>query len=514
MSRSRRAAVAWVRLLSIAFAAVALSSLIVPLSAGADEVEFVQILDVDTYERTVGPGGSASYNWTVRSLDPTNTLAVSMQGEITGKGWAFELDQTTTTIAPGGLSSLTATVHAPRDGGSRTSNLTIHFEIRQDGILVQIASASALTSVKGAWGSADKVLGLFDNPLPSPLDNEWGVFLLDVILWLAIALSLAYLMDLMKYTFVKKTATMIDDIIIRTLRTPILLLVFAFGMVQSLDALYSHIPEEVRNIVFAIYRIVLVLVIFYLAYKLFKEILVYYGKMIAKKTASKVDDVLVPVVEKVGVVVIALVALGYLLGVLDVDLTMFIAGGVVVSMVLAFAAQETISNFFSGVFLLLDRPFTEGDMIILSDGDWCEVRRIGLRTTRLYRYTDASIVSIPNNRLVNEKIARMTDVSDPARVNINVSVAYGTDPSKAREAIMKAIKETPYSLLSDQARQPMILFDEMGDSALIFKVFVWIKERSDRIRARDKLVEEIYRKLNEADIEIPFPQRVVWMKNE
>ncbi|MGQ9587433.1 MAG: mechanosensitive ion channel family protein [Thermoplasmata archaeon] len=514
MSSSCRAAVTSARILSIALVAVTLSSLLAYPPAGAQSVEFVQILAVDTYQRELSPGESASYNWTLRSLEATQTLTVSVEGQMTGRGWSFELDRTSMIIAPGGLSALTATVHAPLAGGSRTSNLTLHFEIRQDGILVQIASASAVSSVKGAWGSADKVLGLFSNPLPSPLDNEWGVFLLDAILWLAIAFAMAYLMDLIKYTLVKKTATMIDDIIIGIVRTPILLLVFAFGIVQSLDALYEHIPEDIRSMIFAMYSIILVLVIFYLAYKLFKEILVYYSKMIAKKTESKIDDVLIPVVEKVGVVVIALVALGYVLGVLDVDLTMFIAGGVVVSMVLAFAAQETISNFFSGVFLMLDRPFAEGDMIILSDGDWCEVRRIGLRTTRLYRYDDASIVSVPNNRLVNEKIARMTNVSDPARVNVNVSVAYGTDTSKAREAIMRAIKDSPYSLLSDQAKQPMILLDEMGDSALIFKVFVWIKERSDRIRARDRLVDEIYRKLNEAGIEIPFPQRVIWMKKE
>ena len=501
-----------VSIFSLVLAALVLLLIGATSSSTSQGVEFVQLLGVDDYSKEVYPGGLVTYNWTLRSVEPSSTLAISVKGQLTGRGWTYELDRTDITLAPNGLASLTATVHAPLSGGSVSSNLTLQFEVREEGVLVQISSWSAVTSVKGAWGAADKVLGVFENPLPSPLDNEWGVFLLDAILWLAIAFAIAYAMDLIKHVFVKRTATMIDDIVIGIVRTPILLLVFAFGVVQSLDALYKHIPEDIRDMVFAAYRIVLVLVIFYLAYKLFKEILIYYGKMIAKRTASKVDDVLIPVVEKVGVVVIALVALGYLLGVLNIDLTMFVAGGVVVSMVLAFAAQETISNFFSGVFLLLDRPFAEGDTIILSDGDWCEVRRIGLRTTRLYRYSDASIVSIPNNRLVNEKIARMTNVSDPARININVGVAYGTDPSKAREAIMKAIRETPYSLLTDKERQPMILLDEMGDSALIFKVFVWIKDRDDRMRARDKLLEEIYRKLTEAGIEIPFPQRVVWMK--
>lgn len=500
--------------LGIASAMLVLLMVGIAQSCSSQESEFAQILGIDDYSKEVHPGDSATYNWTLRSVESSHTLTVFVKGQLSGKGWSFELDHTEITLIPQGLASVSATVHSPLTGGTTTSNLTLQFEIRQDGVLIQVTTVFAVTSVKGVWGAADKVLGVFENPLPSPLDNEWGVFLLDAVLWLVIAFSVAYAMDLLRHVFVKKTTTMIDDIIISIIRTPMLLLIFAFGVVQSLDALHKHIPEEVRDMVFATYRIILVLVVFYLVYKLFKEILIYYGKMIAKRTASKVDDVLIPVVEKVGIVVIGLVAVGYVLGVLNVDLTMFVAGGVVVSMVLAFAAQETISNFFSGVFLLLDRPFAEGDTIILSDGDWCEVRRIGLRTTRLYRYSDASIVSIPNNRLVNEKIARMSNVSDPARININVGVAYGTDPSKAREAIMKAIRETPYSLLTDKDREPMILFDEMGDSALMFKVFVWIKDRDDRMKARDRLLEEIYRKLNEAGIEIPFPQRVVWMKQK
>ena len=335
-----------------------------------------------------------------------------------------------------------------------------------------------------------------------------------MVLWLGIALGIAYIMDAVAYGFTRKTTTMLDDIILGIIRTPMLLLVFAFGVVNSLDALHEHIPLDLRDLVLTAYSVVVVLVIFYLAYKLFKQILVYYGKIIAKKTTSNIDDVLIPVVEKVGVVVIGIAALGYVLDIMSVDLTMFVAGGVVISMVLAFAAQETISNFFSGIFLLLDRPFAEGDMIILSDGDWCDVRRIGLRTTRLYRLSDATMISLPNNRLVNDKVVRVSNVTDPARVNVDVGVAYGSDPKKVRKTITKAIEACPYALLKDEARKPIIMFDSMGDSALLFKIICWINDNTKRVEAKDNLVEEIYLKLTEAGIDIPFPQRVVTIKKE
>jgi small-conductance mechanosensitive channel len=153
-------------------------------------------------------------------------------------------------------------------------------------------------------------------------------------------------------------------------------------------------------------------------------------------------------------------------------------------------------------------------MIIFSDGDWTEVRGIGLRTTRLYRYSDATMITLPNNRLVNDNIVRVSNVTDPARVNVDVNVAYGSDPKKVREAITKAIEASPYSLLTDEARKPIILFDSMGDSALLFKILCWINDNTKRVDARDRLVEEVYLKLTDAGIEIPFPQTVVTIKKE
>lgn len=479
---------------------------------GALQTEFVQILSVDDYSKEIRAGQTATYNWTVMNTDAAMELNITIEASISGNGWTCNVDQADINLQPDELGTVSVAVIAPLETGAVESNLSVVINVYQGAYLVQVSTVGADTAIVGPFASANKVLGHFDNPLPSPLNNEWGVFLLDVVIWLAIAYAIAYIMNGVAWAFTRKTTSMLDDIILGIIRTPVILLVFLYGVVQSLDALHMHIPVDVRANIMSLYGVIVVLIIFYLAYKLFKKILVYYGKIVAKKTASKIDDVLIPVVEKLGVVVIGFAAFAYALGALDVDLTMFVAGGVVVSMVLAFAAQETISNFFSGIFLLLDRPFAEGDMIILNDGDWCEVRRIGMRTTRLYRYSDASIVSLSNNQLVNDKIVRMTNVADPGRVNVNVGVAYGSDPTSVRETIMKAIKDNPYSLLDDENKQPIIIFDEMGDSALIFKVILWINDRGKRIVARDQLVEHIYRRLNEAGIEIPFPQRVVYLK--
>lgn len=504
-SRNRRIA------LQTLACAIIITSMLLPVQTSAAQPEFIQVIEIDNYAKNVAAGGSVTYNWTLRNIADAN-LTVNVTASIIGSGWTSAVDNSQLSIPAGGFNSTTVTMTAPADFGDKSSNLTLLFSVFESGFLVQVTSVSVVSSIEGVLASADRVLWIWDNPLPSPLDNEWGVFLLDVLIWLGIAAGVAFAMDRVFKAVAGKTKTMLDDIILKIIRFPVLLLIFAFGAVQSLDALHRYVPENVRDNILSVYQILLVLVVFYLAYKTFKEIVLYYGRRLAQKTQSKIDDVLIPVIEKIGVVVIGIVAVGYILSVLNVDLTMFVAGGVVVSMVLAFAAQETLSNFFSGMFILLDRPFSEGDTVILSDGDWCEIRHIGLRTTRMYRFSDSTIITLPNNKLVNDKIIRVSNVEDPARIMVDVRVAYGTDISKARDAIMKAVKSMPYSLLTDKGRQPMVLLGQMNEFSLTFNVIVWLNDSEKRVAASDKLSEEIVGKLSEAGITAPVPQTVVHLK--
>ena len=249
----------WTNILLIAVLSLSLSAICG--SAGADQPEFIQIIDIDTYEKTVWAGESTTYNWTIRNIDSTADLTVSAGVHLADEGWTVELSMYEFTLAPGNLSSVTATVHAPFEKGDVISNLTVVFDVRESGYLVQVVSVSASTEIVGAFGSANKVLGLFDNPLPSPLDNEWGVFLLDVVIWLGIAFGVAYLMDAVAYGFTRRTTTMLDDIILGIIRTPMLLLVFAYGVVNSLDALHAHIPLETQKPHLTIYGATVVLVL-------------------------------------------------------------------------------------------------------------------------------------------------------------------------------------------------------------------------------------------------------------
>ena len=483
------------------------------------ESKYVEILEIDSegYSEVISSDESAYYDWTLENVDDFNrTLNVTLSVSNSNDKWTIQLEpeSSITLEEKGDVRPVRLIVTPPTNKKKGETKVTLTFTIEKDGVPIRWEEKETTTRLSEPEAEKQIVFGLFTNPLPEPLNNEWGVFLLTVLIWLIISLIVVFLLSPVIKSFTKKTKTEIDDIILRIIRTPVLILIFFYGVVNSLEIIEEHLHSLLIDALFTLYSVVAVIIIFYVAYKLFKDILVYYSRQIAAKTATKVDDVLVPIIEKVGIMVLGLVALGYILGYLNIDLTIFVAGGVVVSMVIAFAAQETLSNFFSGIFILTDRPFKEKDTIILPDDDWYEVRHIGLRSTRLFRFKDASIVTIPNNKLANEKIANFTNPADQGRVMMTFNVGYGSDVAKVKEIIREVINRNPGIITDNDDLKPIVRFNAMSESSIDFFILIWVRDRDERFNIQDYLNTEIYRKFNEEGIEIPFPQRVVYLKED
>ena len=507
------------RKLTLVMLIIGIMLLLTPLQSDlASAVEDLEILDIDDYTKTVNPSETATYNWTIRrtaTLQANYTAYIDVSG--LEQGW-------TATVTPDVIPSLpymsaegiTLTVTSLENAEDIELNLTVTFTLLQNGTITFNEDRNAITNIYIEPPATEKrwFFGMFQNPLPAPLDGDVGIFLMDVLLWLGISFLIFAVLGPFVKALTKKTKTELDDIVLGIVRRPVLILIFTFGIVTSMWHLDAYLPAIVIEYLGRIWGIIFLLVLLYVGWRLFKDLLIYYGKRIAAKTESKIDDILIPLVEKVGMVIIMLVAIMYFMGYIGIDLTMFIAGGIVISMVIAFAAQETISNFFSGIFLMTDRPFNEGDTIILPDGDWYEVRRVGIRSTKLFRYKDASIVTIPNNKLANEKISNFSGATDKGRVSLTVGVAYGSDPDKVKGIIRDVIEKNEYIVLDDPDIKPSVRFDEVGDSSINFSILVRIKERKYRFDVKEYLNTQIYKRFTEEGIEMPFPQRVVHIKQE
>jgi small-conductance mechanosensitive channel len=131
------------------------------------------------------------------------------------------------------------------------------------------------------------------------------------------------------------------------------------------------------------------------------------------------------------------------------------------------------------------------------------VKEIGLRSTRI-RTRDNRMVSVPNKVIGNGLVVNYSDPNTVYRVQTSVGVAYGTDIEEARRVMIDAIRAQAWVM---EERRVEALFLGFGASSLDFTVRCWIEHYVETRRIIDKMNTVLYHALNEAGIEIPFPQR-------
>ena len=175
---------------------------------------------------------------------------------------------------------------------------------------------------------------------------------------------------------------------------------------------------------------------------------------------------------------------------------------------IGFGLQTIVSNFVSGIILLIERPIKEGDWIEVS-GYSGIVRKIAVRSTRIETF-DRHDVIVPNSDLIAGTVKNMTLSSKVGRLIVPVGVAYGSDLQRTREILLAAAQR--HATIKTYPA-PTVLFMGLGDSALNMELRCFLKDVGDSVTTQSDLLFDIYAELNKANIEIPFPQRDLHLRD-
>ena len=213
-----------------------------------------------------------------------------------------------------------------------------------------------------------------------------------------------------------------------------------------------------------------------------------------------------------GYLIIAIVVLVFsALELMNVPLTAFafISGAVAIGV--GFGAQNIINNFISGWILMWERPMRIGDFLEIG-GTQGTVESINTRSTQ-FRRVDGVHMLIPNSYLLENILVNWTLVDRLTRTTVRVGIAYGSPVRRAAELIEQAASEHPDILKEPEAS---VIFEDFGDSALIFDLNVWVYATAERSlrKIRSDLRYRIDDLFHENDIVIAFPQRDIHLDGE
>jgi len=213
--------------------------------------------------------------------------------------------------------------------------------------------------------------------------------------------------------------------------------------------------------------------IFFVLYTMTKVVQMFLAKRLFPQTRLDrgVKDAVHTLIGYTGVIIATLTALGTL-G-LDMQKLAIVAGALSVG--IGFGLQAVVNNFVSGLILLFERPVRVGDLIEVA-GQQGLVKKIRVRSTEMETAQFASIV-VPNSKLITETVVNWTLGGRSVRVEVNVSVAYGSDTSLVKKLLLDVASEHP------QVRKrpdPQVLFKEFGATALEFELRCFVRDITDK----------------------------------
>lgn len=258
------------------------------------------------------------------------------------------------------------------------------------------------------------------------------------------------------------------------------------------DQLLGYVPDLIGAI--------LLIILFWVLIKIITKM--FASGLEKTQVAPEVRSLLARFV-KYGVMIIAVLTVADQLG---INITSLIAGVGIAGLAISFAAQDTIANFISGISLIIDRPFAQGDWVSIGDLH-ATVTDIRLRTTVLTTF-DNEVVVVPNTQLAQERVINYT-LTPKIRVRVPIGIAYKEDIDKAREVMLSTLQGDS-RIMDDPA--PMVLVTSLGDSSVNLEMRFWTHDSVMKYSLMWEYIEAVKTALDRAGIEIPFPHMQLFVE--
>ncbi|NYZ77257.1 mechanosensitive ion channel family protein [Candidatus Micrarchaeota archaeon] len=305
-----------------------------------------------------------------------------------------------------------------------------------------------------------------------------------------------------------KTNTTLDDEILHVVSAYLPLIALITSFYISMAIVYPSL--KLGNFTeLQIYLMLMLAVFAFLITGIMDILLVWYGTSIQPAKRKQLDKrQTFPFVRNIIKITLFIIFGIFILQLAGFDTTALITGLGIGGLAVALALQDTLGNFFAGIHILLDKPFKEGDYIVLEGGQEGTIDRIGWRTTKLLTLSSDEII-VPNSKLASSIVKNHSTPHEETGVHYDIGVSYDSDVEKVIETLKGAIKNAERSNENLVKDSGWARLEKYGDYALVFRFGYLVYGYQNKFSVLADVNREIFKEFKKNMIEIPFPTMVV-----
>ena len=326
----------------------------------------------------------------------------------------------------------------------------------------------------------------------------------------ALALLVHFLLKRVVPRLTARTKTTLDDRIVKAVSRPVFLGILAIGTFAALNAI-SWVDDNAGGAVDKLFTVIGLLIGMWMVLGLATAFIAWYADEIAARTQSAVDDRLVPVVRRVLGVTIFGIGLVLILSELGINISPLVAALGISGIAVAFAVQPTLGNFVAGTYIIPDARIRVGDFIEVDEKTRGFVEEVGWRSAKL-RTPLGNLLVIPNTKLADSTLTNYSHPTPEVILLVSCGVSYASDlqrvESIALEVASEVIRACPGAVAGFQ---PVVRFNEFGDSNININVVVKAVDWASQYVVRHELVKALHARFSKEGIEISYPVRKIVM---
>jgi Small-conductance mechanosensitive channel len=501
------------------FAVVAI--MLVPIGSVSYDADSVIVDDVEVRtldsEITIQAGSSTDTQLRIANQRGKDIWVRISGHSDTPSGVSVSFSSASVEVPDGGSVMLSVQIKSDKYTAAE-SGATITFDIEVDepflatGVFY-VTSSDIIVNVSSSLSPGDnynKILGRW----VSPFDDSLYTALASIILWIVIAFVLSYVIGPFLLFLVIKEDKRHRKAIRKDVWKPFFFLAMLYA--ASNTARVYGIGEENTGLIDSVVSIAYIFIGAIIAWRIYKAVVRFLVHRMREKAGNMgVDGSVVPLLDLVGKILISVTAFAGILASLGFDLMVIITGAGILGLAISLGAQNTLSQFFNGMTLLITRPFKSGDLVkIGTNSVTMRVMNVGMLSTTFEDAGNTTVYVMPNNVVATSVITNISRKTNDYFIEMFFGIDYMNDVELAK-SIIRTVAEENINVISDGSYDlPSIRLESFEDSYVKIRLGIYVNSFSDRNSIAGRIREAVFAKFKEAGISIPFPQMDVHVKNE